>query len=61
MSKTKEQLELEQLVNELFEKHSPKLAHSFIKCVSDMSTKGMDVSVELYDCTKTIQNESTNR
>ena len=60
MNKTKEQLELDQLVNELFEKHSPKLAHSFIKCVSDMSDKGM-VSAELYDCTKTIQNESTNR
>lgn len=61
MNKTKEQLELDQLVNELIEKHPRTLANSFIKYISDMSTKRMDVSINRYNCSKKIPNESTNR
>lgn len=54
MSKTKEQLELERLVNELIEKHPRNLSNSFIKCISNMSTE------KIYNCVETSQNESSN-
>ncbi len=58
MSKTKEQLELDQLVNELFEKYSGEVVNSYIERISDISYQ--DIDLEL--CTTIVEtcNESTN-
>ena len=58
MSKTKEQLELDQLVNELFEKYSGEVVNSYIERISDISYQDID----LEQCTSIEEacNESTN-
>ncbi|MER2260856.1 MAG: hypothetical protein ABS934_02500 [Psychrobacillus sp.] len=58
MSKTKEQLELDQLLNELVEKHSGELVNSYIERISDMSYQ--DIDLELCTSIRTTCNESTN-
>ncbi|MER2005979.1 MAG: hypothetical protein ABS939_00895 [Psychrobacillus sp.] len=58
MSKTKEQLELDQLVNELFEKYSGEVVNSYIERISDISYQ--DIDLELCTNIEETCNESTN-
>lgn len=58
MSKTKEQLELDQLVSELFEKYSGEVVSIYIERISDLSYQ--DIDLELYTSIGTTCNESTN-
>lgn len=58
MSKTKEQLELDHLVNELFEKYSGEVVNSYIERISDISYQ--DIDLELCTSIEDTCNESTN-